>query len=75
METEIIEIKNTEQYFKYARIRDYLITSLMLSTRVLEKELVFKLCKDSGLFNYFLREGAELALTSLTSYRYQLNHI
>ena len=44
METEIIEIKNTEQYFKYARIRDYLITSLMLSTRVLEKELVFKLC-------------------------------
>ena len=67
METEIIEIKNTEQYFKYARIRDYLITSLMLSTRVLEKELVFKLCKDSGLFNYFsydvdtcFREGASI---------------
>ena len=67
METEIIEIKNTKQYFKYARIRDYLITSLMLSTRVLEKELVFKQCMDSGLFNYFSydvdtcsREGASI---------------
>ena len=51
METEIIEIKNTEPYLNYARIRDYLITSLMLSTRVLEKELVLKLCKYSELFN------------------------
>ena len=67
METEIIEIKNTEPYLNYARIRDYLITSLMMSTRVLEKLLIFKLCSDSELFNYFSyvadtcsREGASI---------------
>ena len=39
----------------------------MMSTRVLEKELVCKLCKDSELFNYFSyvvdtcsREGASI---------------